>query len=264
MSEEISIARAAAKSDAAAPAFPYPVTFPQLFNNFVSTHEPFLPAGVGAGIEQYYREYTPLNEAMQAADEANATAEHERRVEAVRLNPCAETINALNAESGDELRKKFKERWTIFESLRAKCIEKHACILSPKFIPHVERIADEFRAQVIADFRSVYARYGLRFYSEQNEIVQSVDRWLHSFRENFTHEIRARENRWPSGWQGLLPHPEAFRDAVAGNLAPMTDQPAEPVRLKTSAEIAAGNARVSAPAPISSGLGTVRAQAPAA
>lgn len=226
MSEDISndMAATAAKPSAPAPSPCYTL------EGHLASHAPFLPAAVVAAIEQYEREFTPLDAAYHAAAEVNADAEIERRVNAVRNDPSPENIAALNAESGDELRKKYGERRAIFERLRGECIERNATALSPKFIPHVERVVEEFRRQIIGDFRALGDKYGVRFDIGQNESVRRVEQWLRCFRDAHTHAERAAKNRWPMGWQNWLPLPDAFRSAVMNNLTPMPELSGSPAQ----------------------------------
>lgn len=236
MAETISRDHAESKPAPAAPPEPK-----RTLESHLQSHAPFIPASVVAAIEKYEREFEPLDKAYHAAAPVNADAEFEKRVNSVRENPSPENIAALNAESGDELRKKYSDRRAVFEKLRAECIERNATAISPRFIAPVERVVDEFRRQILADFRELGERYGTRLDGSQSDPVKNVDRWLWCFKQ--THQVaeRAAANRWPPMWQSELPLPSDYRKSVMNNLAPVPD-PVETGALKTAADLAAAKA----------------------
>jgi hypothetical protein len=210
--------------------------------SFLAALPPFLPAALVALLAEFKARFDAYSAEMTAADEAHFRADWEARVTAARNDPTPENLAALNSDSSDELRRKYEERHRLYSGLRDECVLKYSTPIARQLRPILVRLAGAFRVQVETDFRAVHARYKIAFDASANLAVRGVDRWLSDAQRQLDAHDNAEANRYPSGWESLLPAPGNFASLCGGNLAPAsaTTSPApEPGSLRTAADVAA-------------------------
>ncbi len=212
--------------------------------SYFASLPPFLPPALEAKYSEYSKRYDAFTAEMVKADTDHATAEWERRINAARENPSEANIAQLNQESRDELMKKFAERHGVFEHLRNETVMKFAPDISRDLRPIIERLVASFRARVEADFRAVHTRYRVAFDPGQNQALRAIDRWLWDAFQVLDREQWAAENRYPPGWEAMLPNPGSFASILGGNIAPMAIEPTAPAEtpsthLRTASELVA-------------------------
>lgn len=204
---------------------------------------PYLPAALAAEMNEYARRFNAYSVEMNASDETHFRADWEARVTAARENPTPENLAALNHDSSEELKRKYEERHRLYSGLRLECVLKHSTPIARQLRPILLALVRTFRAQVEADFRAVHARYRVAFDAGSNLAIRAIDQWQTNALRLLDAHDNAEANRYPPGWETLLPHPGNFKDLCGGNIAPAPAEPTVPVlppTLRTAADVAAG------------------------
>lgn len=210
--------------------------------SYLAALPPFLPAELVTLLVEFKARFDAYSAEMTAADEAHFRADWEARVTAARNDPTPENLAALNSDSSDELRRKYEERHRLYSGLRQECVLKYSTPIARQLRPILVRLAGAFRGQVENDFLAVHARYKIPFDASANLALRGVDRWLSDASRLLAAHDNAEANRYPPGWETLLPDPGNFADLCGGNLAPAPAAPTVPVlppTLRTSAEASA-------------------------
>jgi hypothetical protein len=211
-------------------------------SSYLAALPPFLPAPLAAQLADFKARFDAYSVEMTAADEAHFRADWEARVAAARDNPTAENLAALNHDSSAELRLKYEERHRLYAGLQHDCVLKFSTPIARQLRPILLGLSRAFRAQVESDFRAVHARYRVAFDAGANLAIRAIDQWqTYALRLLDAHDS-AEANRYPSGWESLLPAPGNFASLCGGNLAPAsaTTSPAPaPGTLRTAAALVA-------------------------
>ena len=210
--------------------------------SYFAASSPFLSPEVAALYAEFKARHDAYTAEMTAADEAHFRADWEARVTAARNDPTPENLAALNSDSSDELRRKYEERHRLYSNLRQECVLKYSTPIARQLRPILVRLAGAFRVQIENDFRAVHARYKIPFDASANLALRGVDRWLSDALRQLDAHDTAEANRYPPGWEGLLPTPGNFAALCGGNLAPAPAAPTVqvlPPTLRTAAEAVA-------------------------